>query len=54
MSSGLNKRSGSKFQRISPEEGQGVQRPKLHEYHNKDEDKSPNTVNSVNSYNTSS
>lgn len=40
---------GSKLQRISPEEGRRVQRPKRREYGTNDEDNSPNDVNSYNS-----
>lgn len=44
---GLNKSFGSKSQRISPEESGGVQRTKRLGYDNKDEDDSPNSVNSL-------
>lgn len=40
------------FQRISPEEGRGAQRPKRREYDNKNEVNCSNNVNSVNIYNT--
>lgn len=48
--SGLNKGFGSKFQRMSPEEGRSVQRLKRRECDNKDEDNIANNVNSINSY----
>lgn len=44
---GRNKGSGSKFQRISLEEGRSVQPSKRREHGNKYEDNSPNDVDSV-------
>lgn len=42
---GLNKGFSPKFQRISPEEGRSLQRPKHREHGNKDEDNRPKNVN---------
>lgn len=47
-------RLGSKFKPISPEECRSVLRPKLYECDNKNKNKSPNNINCVKSYTTSS